>query len=186
MTGDVAMTGLGGHDHSPRAGDRPVLEWDGVPVVFSVDTEANLWICDLRGGPCVRRELDRADFGPDDDIEVWDLFDGGDEGDVLRVWDLATKRLIGEPMGGHTDMITRLKTTVVDGRAVAATDSMDGTTRLWDLARGTEIGDPLIGQNLNSIARIAGRQVVITTSAGPSSREGEGRLRVWDLARAIR
>jgi WD40 repeat protein len=56
----------------------------------------------------------------------------------------------------------------------------DGRVRVWDLARGTPVGEPLPGHEYGVLAvavgELHGRPVVV--SGG-----GDGRVRVWDLAR---
>ena len=66
-----------------------------------------------------------------------------------------------------------------DGRPVAVTGSDDDTVRVWDLATGTPIGDPLTGHT-GAVAAVAhrppdGRPLAVTGS-------DDGTVRVWDLA----
>ncbi len=70
--------------------------------------------------------------------------------------------------------------TLPDGRVVAVTGSGDRTVRVWDLATGTAIGDPLTGHT-NWVVAVAtttvpdGRVVAVTGSTDDT-------VRIWDLA----
>ncbi len=69
--------------------------------------------------------------------------------------------------------------TVLDGRTVAVTTSWDRTVRVWDLATGLPVGEPLTG-HIGPVFAVActvldGRTVAITTSQ-------DNTVRVWDLA----
>jgi WD40 repeat protein len=50
---------------------------------------------------------------------------------------------VGEPLDGHANAVTAVATVVLDGRSVVVTSSDDETVRLWDLATGRPVGDPL-------------------------------------------
>ncbi|MEV7954172.1 WD40 repeat domain-containing protein [Streptomyces sp. NPDC088141] len=102
------------------------------------------------------------------------------EYETIRVWDLATRQLVGRPLTGHTRDVTVIATIDVAGRPSAVTGSNDGTVRMWDLATATQIGTPLITHrsSLYTLAAsiVDGRPTAVTGS-------GDDRLaRVWDLA----
>ncbi|WP_370216712.1 hypothetical protein [Kitasatospora sp. GAS1066B] len=82
-------------------------------------------------------------------------------------------------MSGHTDAVTAVACTVVDGRPVAVTGSVDGTVRVWDLATGQPVGQPLSGHGggVRAVvcAELGGRPVAVSGSY-------DGTVRVWDLA----
>ncbi|MGW1103415.1 WD40 repeat domain-containing protein [Streptomyces sp. NPDC002540] len=99
---------------------------------------------------------------------------------TVRVWDLATRQLVGRPLTGHTREVTVIATIDVAGRPSAVTGSNDGTVRIWDLATATQIGTPLITHRsaLYTLAAsiVDGRPTAVTGS-------GDDTLaRVWDLA----
>ncbi|MEU3296689.1 hypothetical protein ABZ722_30645, partial [Streptomyces longwoodensis] len=82
---------------------------------------------------------------------------------------------IGEPLAGHTDWVTAVACTDVDGTPVAVTGGYDDMVRVWDLATG----QPFAGHT-GSVAAVActvldGRPVAVTGGH-------DGRVRVWDLA----
>jgi hypothetical protein len=70
---------------------------------------------------------------------------------------------------GHTDRVGAVATAVVDGRTVAVTCSEDRTVRVWDLATGRSVGEPLTGPNDSEVRAVAtgsvdGRSVAVTGS----------------------
>jgi WD40 repeat protein len=73
-------------------------------------------------------------------------------------------------------------TAQLDGRPVIISGSSDKTVRVWDLATGTPIGQPLTGHTnfVQSIAtaQLNGRPVIVSGSYDSS-------IRVWDLARRV-
>ncbi|MEY9890007.1 outer membrane protein assembly factor BamB [Catenulispora sp. MAP5-51] len=70
-------------------------------------------------------------------------------------------------------------TAVVDGRPVAVTGSATGTVRMWDLATGLPVGDPMTGHTDDvwavTTAVLDGRPVAVSGAA-------DGSVRRWDLA----
>lgn len=104
----------------------------------------------------------------------------------LHVWDLATQEPVGSPMSGHADIIERIGTATVAGRVIAVTGSCGkpvfpakGETRVWDLARGEQIGDPFTGHFLQTVTEIAGAPVAVT-------QDSEGAVHLWDLTLSAR
>ncbi|MGW1365058.1 hypothetical protein ACWCQP_47730 [Streptomyces chartreusis] len=86
-------------------------------------------------------------------------------------------------MTGHTDSIHTLGTATVAGRTTAVSSANVGgqpisETRVWDLASGWQIGEPVTGHRLHMVTEIAGSPVAVT--------EGDGIIRVWDLNLATR
>ena len=67
----------------------------------------------------------------------------------------------------------------LDGRPVVVTGSGDQTVRVWDLATGSPVGEPLTGhtERVHAVAvgELDGRPVVVTGSDDQT-------VRVWDLA----
>jgi WD40 repeat protein len=65
---------------------------------------------------------------------------------MVRVWDLASGALVGEPLTGHTDWVRAMcPVPWPDGRTLLATASDDKTVLLWDPASGIQVGEPLTG-----------------------------------------
>ncbi|OKJ14055.1 hypothetical protein AMK19_10235 [Kitasatospora sp. CB01950] len=80
---------------------------------------------------------------------------------------------------GHRYTVDAVACTVLDGRPVAVTGGGDGTVRIWDLADGRPVGEPLIGHT-GAVKAVActvldGHTVAITSA-------GEKTMRIWDLA----
>lgn len=106
---------------------------------------------------------------------------------ALRVFDLAERRQISRgsvrayppdrrPAGGLRDVAcTRL-----DDRLVAVTGGVDCNVRIWDVATGKQLGDPLRGHSgvITSVACgvLDGRPIAVTGSEDRT-------VRLWDLDR---
>jgi len=75
---------------------------------------------------------------------------GTTEGPVI-LWDMRTKRIIGEPLIGHTAAATLAFNVESD---ILASASDDGTIILWDVETGQPIGKPMKGHSgeVNSVA----------------------------------
>jgi WD40 repeat protein len=93
---------------------------------------------------------------------------------VPRVWDIEP-RSGGEPLLKHR-AITSVQAWSADGRRAVATDSLAGTTRVWDVASGRPITPPLPHQGKEWSADFSpdGRYVVIIGYSGGWE------VRVWD------
>ncbi|GAA2753377.1 WD40 repeat domain-containing protein [Kitasatospora cinereorecta] len=84
-----------------------------------------------------------------------------------------------DTLTGHTNTVSAVACTVLDGRPVAVTASWDDTVRVWDLTTGRAVGEPLTGHT-GSVFAVActvldGRPVAVTGS-------WDDTVRVWDLA----
>ncbi|MFJ8926517.1 hypothetical protein ACIRLA_08085 [Streptomyces sp. NPDC102364] len=105
----------------------------------------------------------------------------GDYGSV-RVWDLSTGTLVGEPLTGHTGSVRAVACTVLDGRPAAVTAGDDRSVRVWDLATGTLVGEPLTGHTGPVFALactvLDGRPAAVTAD--------HASVWVWDLATGTR
>jgi WD40 repeat protein len=73
----------------------------------------------------------------------------GDDAALIRLWDVATGRLIGAPLKGHTSGIYALAFSP-DGKMIASA-SQDATLRRWDVRTGRQLGAPVTGHNGNSV-----------------------------------
>ncbi|MBX7554442.1 WD40 repeat domain-containing protein [Streptomyces sp. tea 10] len=102
---------------------------------------------------------------------------GGKDGSV-RVWDLRTGHLIGQPMTGHGGRVCAVSCMPVDGVPVAVTGSDDGSVRLWDLDAGRPLGQPLTGHSREvcAVACTEIGQIPVAVTGGE-----DGSVRVWDL-----
>jgi WD40 repeat protein len=94
---------------------------------------------------------------------------GGLDGTV-RVWRLADGSPVGDPLRGHDDGVKAVATGALpDGTPVIISGDgglagLDGTVRVWRLADGTPVGDPL---NLSQWAQgVAVHGHSIVTAAG--------------------
>ncbi|MGW4640928.1 caspase family protein [Sphaerisporangium sp. NPDC004334] len=97
-----------------------------------------------------------------------------EDDDTVRVWDLTTGRLVGQPLIGHTSTVYAVACTVLDGRSVAVSGSEDATTRVWDLATGRLVGQLPTGHtgavHTVACAILDGFPVVVTGSADSTVR----------------
>jgi WD40 repeat protein len=80
---------------------------------------------------------------------------------------------------GHTDPVTAVACTQLDGHPIAVTTGRDSTVRIWDLTTGIRIGDPLTGHTdpVTAVActQLEGRPIAVTTGGW------DGTVRIWDL-----
>jgi WD40 repeat protein len=58
----------------------------------------------------------------------------GDAHGTVRHWELSSGAAIGEPLTGHTGLITSLAVGELEGRPVIVTGGLDCTVRRWELA----------------------------------------------------
>jgi hypothetical protein len=105
-------------------------------------------------------------------------------GDTVRVWDPLKGEILGEPLTGHTDIVTSVALgNAPDGRLVAVFGSDDRTVRVWDQLANAAIGAPLTG-GTDTVTSVAmgnapgGRLVAISASL-------DGTVRVWDPLKDI-
>jgi len=112
---------------------------------------------------------------------------------TIRIWDPVTGRQMGEPLTGHSGLVSGLcavREVGPDdkpGRILLASGGADGTIRIWDPVIGRQIGDPMTGHT----GRIYGICILPSTGAGSDEHPGaaillattgaDGTVRVWDL-----
>ncbi|MET7633418.1 caspase family protein [Streptomyces sp. NPDC005499] len=174
---------------------------DSVPVVLTGGYDGTARVSDLRTGTTIDPLL----LAPDGVLAMaCTVVDGtpvtvtGHRDGTVGVWDLTTstvarhrngtvgttRRLIGEPLTGHTDEVRSVACTVVDGIPVAVTGSNDTTVRVWDLTTRTRIGSPVAGHT-NEVRSVACAVVDGTPVAVSRSLQRKGgpqdQPRVWDL-----
>ncbi|AOR36307.1 hypothetical protein BFF78_39320 [Streptomyces fodineus] len=84
-----------------------------------------------------------------------------------------------DSLTGHTDDVFAVACTTLQGRPVAVTGGDDKTLRLWDLAAGTPIGQPLMGHSSRveevACTSLGGSPIAVTVDMDRT-------IRVWDLA----
>ncbi|WP_344588929.1 WD40 repeat domain-containing protein [Actinomadura vinacea] len=160
---------------------------DGRPVAVTGGMDPFLQVWDVLTGDRIGGDLRGIEPGAGPiaitEVEGRAVVLGGD-GARLHVWDLASQEPIGIPLTGHTDDIRTLGTTTVAGRSIAVTGSSrdfapqgEGETRVWDLARGEQIGLPFAA-HLQQVTEIAGIPVAVTRSLNDA-------IHLWDLTRAV-
>jgi WD40 repeat protein len=69
---------------------------------------------------------------------------------AIQLWDVATHRLIGRPLTGHTDAVVDVAFSP-DGKSLVSS-SFDGTVRLWDVTTHRQVGRPLTGGGLVALS----------------------------------
>jgi WD40 repeat protein/tRNA A-37 threonylcarbamoyl transferase component Bud32 len=94
---------------------------------------------------------------------------------TLRLWDVGSGELIGQPMEGHTGAVY-VAVFSPDGRMIASAGD-DGTVILWDVATGQPAADPLIGHEDSVFSVAFSPDGKILTSG---SRDGV--IILWDVA----
>jgi WD40 repeat protein len=111
---------------------------------------------------------------------------GENVGGGLYVWDLATRRLIGQPFTGFRGPVSALACTVLEGRPVTVIANRGGDERVHvrDLATGRLIGQPLVAFN-DQVRGLActvldGRPITVIAT-GPDLSE-RGGVHAWDMA----
>ncbi|MBO4269097.1 caspase family protein [Microbispora triticiradicis] len=186
----AVLNTLTGHTETVTAVACTVL--NGRPVVVSGSDDATVRVWDLSTGQVVGQPL----AGHTETVNAvactvlngrpiavtgsGDAFSSGDsEDNTVRVWDLSTGQVVGEPLAGHTGAVNAVACTVLNGRPVVVSGSDDATVRVWDLSTGQVVGEALTGhtETVNAVACtvLNGRPVVVSGS-------DDATVRVWDLS----
>jgi WD40 repeat protein len=105
------------------------------------------------------------------------LATAGNDGTV-RLWDVAARRQIGEPLFGHNFAVSSVAFN--PGGDVLASAGYDRTVRLWDVSSHQPIGAPFTGHT-DSVYAVAfspdGRTL--------ASASHDGTVRLWDNVRDV-
>lgn len=100
----------------------------------------------------------------------------------VRLWELGTDEMIGDPLTGHTKPVSSVVFGHLDDCPIAITASADSSVRVWDLMTGEQVGNPLLGHvgAVNSVVFGSVRDLPVAISGG-----ADGSVRVWDLASGV-
>ncbi|KAG8720878.1 hypothetical protein FRC09_008845 [Ceratobasidium sp. 395] len=92
---------------------------------------------------------------------------------TLRIWDVRTGRMVGQPLEGHTASISSVSFSPDGTRVVSS--SFDDTVRIWDVSTCTVFGEPLIGHTgwITSVS-------YSPDGAYIASGSGDETIRIWD------
>ncbi|MER6176422.1 WD40 repeat domain-containing protein [Streptosporangium sp. NPDC001681] len=100
----------------------------------------------------------------------------GGRDDLLRVWDLATRKLIGEPIPAGQGGVDHIELHHWDGKDIAVVSG--GTLRAWDLGTRRPLTPPIMTQTLTNLLAVGshdGQHVALTEGEFPFE------LQLWNL-----
>ncbi|WP_229070331.1 WD40 repeat domain-containing protein [Actinoplanes sp. DH11] len=101
----------------------------------------------------------------------------GDGDGALRRFDLSTLTPLGDRIEAHASWVRAVATAELHGRTVAVT-AADRTIRVWDLATGAPVGEPIDTRYPATVLTTASWNGLTIAVA----LHGDGRTRAWDLA----
>ncbi|PVF92507.1 WD40 repeat-like protein [Serendipita vermifera] len=92
---------------------------------------------------------------------------------TIRIWDVETGALVGEPLRGHTGWVCGVAYSP-DGRRIVS-GSSDRTIRIWDAQNLIQIGEPIMGHTnwINCVAYSPDGQYIASGS-------DDTMIRIWD------
>ncbi len=90
------------------------------------------------------------------------------------------------PLTGHSGPVRTVATAIVDGRPVAVSGGQDHTVRVWDLATGGQLHDPVTGRT-DPVSSMTTEVLSVATAVADGrpvafSLHGDDSVLVWDLA----
>jgi WD40 repeat protein len=163
---------------------------DGRPVALTCDGERSVQVWNLGDHQQLGRPITPRGHEP-----VWGVAYGVLDGRPVAVlvgggvwvWDLTERRQISRarvrpyPPERHTaGGLWDVACTRLDGRLVAVTGGYDANVRIWEVATGKQLGDPLRGHTgvIRSVVCgvLHGRPIAVTGSEDHT-------VRIWDLDR---
>ena len=136
-------------------------------AMFEASSLAGITTLKARGA-----SVNRVAFSPDGRL----LATGNGDGTV-RFWDMATRRPIGQSLGGSNRNQSIYAVAFSPDGKIVASAGREGVVRLWDVATRREIGAPLGGDSayLYSVAFSPDGDIL---AAG----RGDGTVQLWDVA----
>ncbi len=185
---------LRGHDGEVKALAVGALP-DGTPIIVGGSCGGAVWVWRLADGAPVGDPL-TGHTGRVMAVAVGALPDGtpvivsagGDA--TVRVWRLADGAPVGDPISGHASRVLAVGalpdgTPVIvsrDDRGAYLSGNRHGGVRVWRLADGAPVGDPItchrFGVNAVAVGALPDGTPVIVSAGGI----GDGTVRVWRLA----
>jgi WD40 repeat protein len=94
----------------------------------------------------------------------------------IRLWDVKTRQPLGDPIKGHSDVVTSVAFSP-DGQTLASA-GLDNTVRVWDTRTRQPLNDPLRGHTgaVRSVAFSPDDRILILASAS-----ADASIRLWDV-----